>query len=245
MKTTVIVPARFASTRLPGKPLLDETGKPLIIHVLDNISAAENIDQVVVATDDDRIMQTVSNSNYKAVMTRVDHNSGTDRLAEAAENLQLADDDIVINVQGDEPDIPPTLIENLRDMIIKSDAPFATLCTKLDANLADDPNKVKVVFDSQEPAQALYFSRAKIPFDRDQDQQVQHYLHIGIYAYRVWFLKKFADLPASTLEQIEKLEQLRALENGYKIAIAPVEYAGNGIDTPADYADFVRQINSK
>lgn len=243
MKTTVLIPARYASTRLPGKPLLAETGKPMIVHVLENIESAP-VDDVIVATDDKRIFDAVQNAGKKAVMTRDDHTSGTDRLAEAADILELSDDDIVINVQGDEPDIPVAVIAQLRDMLVESQAPMATLCTKLSPELADDPNKVKVVFDQQSPARALYFSRAKIPHDRDKNQNPDYFLHMGIYAYRVWFLKKFAALAPTTLENIEKLEQLRAMENGYQIAIAPVEYTGVGIDTPEDYAEFVAKMKS-
>lgn len=245
MKTTVIIPARYASTRLPAKPLLSQTGKPLIVHVLENIAKANGIDQVVVATDDKRIFNAVEAANAKAVMTRDDHTSGTDRLAEAAEVLGLGNNDIVVNVQGDEPDIPSAVIEKLISILTSTDAPMATLCTRLDSELASDPNKVKVVFDSQTPARALYFSRAAIPYDRDGDQSPQHYLHMGIYAYRVWFLKKFASLPPAKLEQIEKLEQLRAMENGHSIVIAVVEYDGNGIDTPEDYADFVEKMKNE
>lgn len=243
MSVTILIPARYASTRLPGKPLLAETGKPMIQHVVEAVSGTAGVDAVVVATDDQRIFDAVEAFGGKAVMTREDHTSGSDRLAEAAEKLSLADDDIVVNVQGDEPDIPPALIETLVGLLENSDAPMATLCTPLETSAADDPNKVKVVFGSN--AKALYFSRSKIPYDRDKTGRCDYYLHLGIYAYRVAFLKQFTQLPPARLEQIEKLEQLRAIENGYDIMVTPVDYSGVGIDTPEDYAQFVARCSGK
>ena len=247
MSVTVIIPARYASTRLPGKPLLAETGKPLIQHVVENVQGAQAVHRIVVATDDKRIADAVHGFNAKAVMTREDHTSGTDRLAEAAEILGLADDDIVVNVQGDEPEIPAGNIDILVELLEDSGAPMATLCTPLDANAADDPNNVKVVFDKQTPSRALYFSRAKIPYNRDEaDNETAgdsgYYLHLGIYAYRVRFLEQFAQMPSTDYESREKLEQLRVLEDGYAIAIQAVEYNGSGIDTPEDYAKFVERM---
>lgn len=239
----MIIPARYASTRLPGKPLLNETGKTLIQHVVEAVQHAQRIDRIVVATDDDRIAQAVRDFGGDEIMTSRDCASGTDRLAQAAEKLGLADDDIVINVQGDEPDIPADLIDGLVDLLVESGAPMATLCTPLPASDADDPNRVKVVFNAQR--QAMYFSRSRIPFDRDGDTDVPYYLHLGIYAYRVAFLKTFAALGPTPAEQAERLEQLRALENGYAIAIQPVDYDGLGIDTPEDYAAFVARCKGK
>lgn len=240
MSAVIIIPARYASTRLPAKPLLKETGKFLIQHVVENVLDTPGISRVVVATDDQRIFDAVESFGAEVVMTRADHTSGTDRLAEAAASLGLADDDIVINVQGDEPNIPPSLITTLMDLLKNSDAPMATLCTPLDAQAAADPNKVKVVFDLHN--NALYFSRAKMPFDRDGNANAEYFLHLGIYAYRVAFLKKFTSLAPTRLEKTEKLEQLRALENGYRIRIAAVDYHGVGIDTPHDYAEFVASV---
>ena len=242
MSVTILIPARYASTRLPGKPLLAETGKPMIQHVVEAVADVSGVSSVVVATDDSRIVEAVERFGGQVVMTRVDHVSGTDRLAEAATLLGLADDDIVVNVQGDEPDIPHSLITTLVDLLETTDAPMATLCTPLPASDVQDPNKVKVVFAGNE--QALYFSRAPIPHDRDGDgecERVKHYLHLGLYAYRVGFLQTFAKLAPTALEQAEKLEQLRALEHGYSIAIRPVDYRGHGIDTPEDYAAFVQR----
>ncbi len=239
MSATIIIPARYASVRLPGKPLLAETGKALIQHVVEGVSSAGSVSDVVVATDDQRIFDAVAAFGGKAVMTRVDHSNGTERLAEAAELLGLADDDIVVNVQGDEPDIPPGLIDTLVKMIETGPAPMATLCSPLPAALADDPNRVKVVFD--ETGLALYFSRFPIPLNRDSRADVKYFQHLGIYAYRVSFLKVYAKLKPTPLQQAESLEQLRALEHGYSIAISSVDYDGNGIDTPEDYAEFVRR----
>jgi len=165
-------------------------------------------------------------------MTRVDHRCGTDRLAEAAEILRLADDDVVVNVQGDEPDMPADCIDRLIELMLQSDTPMATLATPLPADAAGDPNRVKVVL--AKTGNALYFSRSKIPFDRDNTGQANHLLHLGIYAYRVGFLKQFTKLAPTPAEESEKLEQLRALEHGFAIRVAVVEYAGGGIDTPED-----------
>lgn len=234
-----MIPARYASTRLPAKPLLSETGKPLIQHVVEAVRPAERADRIVVATDDARIEAVVRDFGGEVVMTRADHATGTDRLAEAAALLDLAERDIVVNVQGDEPDMPPELVDLLVTLLEETEAPMATLCTPLPAEQADNPNKVKVVFNARR--EAMYFSRAAIPFDRDQTG-VQHHLHLGIYAYRVGFLRQYAALPSPPCEAGERLEQLRALEHGHRIAIATVRYSGGGIDTPEDYAAFVQRL---
>ena len=240
MSAIVIIPARYASSRLPGKPLLAETGAPLIRHTVEAVRPARKIDRVVVATDDERIARAVRDFEGEVVLTSPDHATGTDRLAEAAELLGLADDDIVVNVQGDEPDMPPELVDTLVDLLDGGDCPMATLCVPLRAEQADDPNKVKVVFNSA--GRAMYFSRAKIPYDRQGAPGAEYYLHLGIYAYRVKFLKEFTRMDHTSTENSEKLEQLRALENGYPIAIQVVQYDGCGIDTPEDYAAFVKQM---
>ena len=240
MKRLAIIPARYASTRLPGKPLLARTGKCLIQHVVEAVGSAGRIERVVVATDDQRIAQAVAAFGCQAVMTSPDCQSGTDRLAQAADVLGLADQDIVVNVQGDEPDIPPECVDGLVELLEASDAPMATLATPLPADQAGNPNKVKVVLDRA--GKALYFSRAKVPHDRD-GTGASYLLHLGIYAYRVGFLRLFAALPPTPAEEAEKLEQLRALEHGYRIAVKVVDYHGIGIDTPEDYAAFVaRQL---
>jgi 3-deoxy-manno-octulosonate cytidylyltransferase (CMP-KDO synthetase) len=239
VSVTVIIPARYASTRLPGKPLLAATGKPLIQHVVENVQPARGVDRIVVATDDERIRAAVEAFGGEAVLTRADHPSGTDRIAEAAGTLGLGEQDIVINVQGDEPEIPPECLERLIALLESTDAPMATLATPLPAGQAGDPNKVKVV--CSRGGRALYFSRAKIPHDRDGEGTAGYLWHLGVYAYRVGFLKRFAALPPTAAEVAEKLEQLRALEHGQSIAVAVVDYHGTGIDTPEDYAAFVKR----
>ena len=238
MKAVAIIPARYASTRLPGKPLLAETGMPLIGHVVEAAARADRLDAVYVATDDERIREAVEAFGGRAVMTRADHASGTDRLAEAAEALGLADDDIVVNVQGDEPEIDPGYIDRLVGLLVESGAPMATLAAPLDAEAAASPNHVKVVLAAD--GTALYFSRARIPYDRD-GAGADYLLHMGIYAYRKRFLAAFAALAPTPLERTERLEQLRALENGHRIAVGVVPAAAPGIDTPDDYAAFVRR----
>ncbi len=238
MRTVAIIPARYASTRLPGKPLLAETGKCLIQHVVESASAAERVEAVYVATDDERIAEAVRAFGGSAIMTRADHPTGTDRLAEAAGALDLADDDIVVNVQGDEPEIDPGDIDRLVALLIDSGAPMATLAAPLSPAEAENPNNVKVVLAAD--STALYFSRSKIPFDRDGSRG-DGLLHLGIYAYRKRFLAEFVAMPPGELEQIEKLEQLRALQGGHRIAVAVVASSAPGIDTPEDYAAFVKR----
>jgi 3-deoxy-manno-octulosonate cytidylyltransferase (CMP-KDO synthetase) len=237
---TAIIPARFASTRLPGKPLLARTGKPLIQHVVEAVSQARRIGRIVVATDDERIASAVRSFGGQAVMTRVDHASGSDRLAEAAGILGLGDDEIVVNVQGDEPEIPPACVDALVDILARGEVEMATLVTSIGADEAADPNRVKCVTDKS--GRALYFSRCRIPFDRDATGEVAYKLHLGIYAYRAGFLRRYTKLQASPAEKAEKLEQLRVLEHGWPIATAQVEYDGAGIDTPADYEAFVKKM---
>ena len=241
MSLNVIIPARYASTRLPGKPLLAETGKPLIRHVVEQVRRARGVERIAVATDDRRIAEAVEAFGATAVMTSPDCRTGTDRLAEAATALDLADEAIVVNVQGDEPDIPPACIEALGRLIAETDAPMATLATPLPAAQADAPARVKVVLNRR--GRAMYFSRAKIPHDRD-GAGAGWLLHLGVYAYRAGFLRWFAAAESTPCEQAEKLEQLRVLENGFAIAVDVVEYDGAGIDTPEDYAAFVRRVRN-
>jgi len=236
MKAIAIIPARYASTRLPGKPLLDRTGMTLIQHVVQAVSSADSVEDIVVATDDARIADAVEAFGGKYVMTRADHPSGTDRLAESADLLGLADDDIVVNVQGDEPEMPGACVDQLVEMLTGGECPMATLATPLSEADADDPNKVKVVLRGDR--RAMYFSRSRIPHDRDAERRVRYLLHLGIYAYRVAFLKRYASLAPTPAEQAEKLEQLRALESGFDIAVGVTDYHGRGIDTPQDYQAF-------
>lgn len=240
MKFTVIIPARYASQRLPGKPLLDIAGKPMIqrVYACAQLSEAE---RVLVATDDQRIAKVVTGFGGEVCMTSADHQSGTDRLQEVVKKLALADEDIVVNVQGDEPLIPAAVInqvaQNLADNI---EASCATLCEPLSSREdCFNPNIVKVV--SDEKGLALYFSRAPIPWDRDAfsqaNQSVPHLArrHIGIYAYRVSLLHQFVQWPQAALESIEKLEQLRILAHAHKIHVATAcEAVPGGVDTPED-----------
>ncbi|MBM3351337.1 MAG: 3-deoxy-manno-octulosonate cytidylyltransferase [Betaproteobacteria bacterium] len=246
----VVIPARYASTRLPGKPLLDIAGKPMVVHVIEraNVSGAQ---QVVVATDDVRILDAVASCGYIALMTRLDHLSGTDRIAEVVSHEGWGDDAIVVNVQGDEPLIEPSLIMEVAAKLAGSPAAvMATACHAIGSK-ADfiNPNVVKVVMDAQ--GNALYFSRAPIPYPRDAflsndalPAEMPVYRHIGIYAYRVGFLKQYASLSPASIERCESLEQLRVLHHGYKIAVAITENApASGVDTENDLA-YVRGLMS-
>ena len=239
----VVIPARYASSRLPGKPLLDIAGKPMIIRVGEQAQKS-GASEIVVATDFEKILKTCEAHNFKAVMTRIDHASGTDRIAEVAEKLGWNDDEIVVNVQGDEPLIEPQLIREVAEHLANSkDAVMATACHPIhdEASLLN-PNVVKVVMDAN--GNALYFSRAPIPYPRDEahKQDIKAHRHIGIYAYRVGFLKKYATLAPSELEKIESLEQLRVLYHGFKIGVAITQNApASGVDTQEDL-DAVRKI---
>ena len=242
MNAIAIIPARYASARLPGKPLLDRTGQPLIQHVVQAVTSASSIKRIVVATDDSRIADAVEAFGGDCVMTKSDHPSGTDRIAESAEKLGLEAGDVVVNVQGDEPEMPGACVDQLVELLAGGDCPMATLATPLSNDETDDPNKVKVVV--RDDGRALYFSRSRIPFDRDSSRQVRYLLHLGIYAYRVAFLKRYAALPPTPAEQAEKLEQLRALESGFDIAVGVTDYHGRGIDTPSDYEAFVARCGA-
>jgi 3-deoxy-manno-octulosonate cytidylyltransferase (CMP-KDO synthetase) len=246
MNVAAVIPARYASTRFPGKPLVRETGKYLIQHVYEQVSRARSVADVIVATDDERIRQAVESFGGRAVMTRADHPSGTDRVAEVAAGLDAA---IILNVQGDEPEIEPADIDKLVGLLAAdAEVVMGTLACPFPAG-ADprDPNAVKVVLDRR--GRALYFSRALIPYPRDSagapSSGQEWLLHLGVYAYRRDFLLRLAKLPPTPAERMEKLEQLRALENGYAIAVGIVERAAVGIDTPADYAAFVKRMQSQ
>jgi 3-deoxy-manno-octulosonate cytidylyltransferase (CMP-KDO synthetase) len=239
----VAIPARYGSTRLPGKPLLALAGEPMIVHVARRARAAGAAD-VVVATDDARIEAALAGSGVRVVLTGAEHASGSDRLAEVAERLGWADDAIVVNLQGDEPLAPASGIRAVAEALHDGAAPMATLATPLlTSEELFDPNCVKVVRDLHE--RALYFSRAPLPWPRDAFQHDRQTLpeafpflrHIGIYAYRAGFLRRFAALPRTPLEQLESLEQLRALEHGHAIAvrIAPEPFPA-GVDTAEDLA---------
>jgi 3-deoxy-manno-octulosonate cytidylyltransferase (CMP-KDO synthetase) len=229
-----VIPARFAAQRLPGKPLLAETGRTLIQHVWERARAAKNIARVIVATDDERIAEAVRGFRGEVRMTKSTHPSGTDRIAEVA---ALLEEPLVVNVQGDEPEVDPASIDALVDLIRSTEAPVATLACEFDQADPADPAKVKVVRDRA--GYALYFSRSVIPHPRGAG--ARPLLHIGMYAYRRDFLLRFPSLSPTPLEMTEKLEQLRILEHGHRIAVGIAAAGPGGIDTPEDYAAFVKR----
>ncbi|WP_312972735.1 3-deoxy-manno-octulosonate cytidylyltransferase [Atlantibacter sp.] len=239
MSFVTIIPARYASTRLPGKPLVDINGKPMIVHVLER-ARESGADRVIVATDTVEVADAVRAAGGEVCMTRADHESGTERLAEVVEKMGFADDTIIVNVQGDEPMIPPAIIRQVAENLANCDAGMATLAIPVhSAEEAFNPNAVKVVMDKN--GYALYFSRATIPWDRDRfaqsrDEIANYFLrHIGIYGYRAGFIRRYVTWAPSELEHIEKLEQLRVLWHGEKIHVAVAhEVPGTGVDTPAD-----------
>lgn len=236
MSATVIIPARHGSTRFPGKALANETGRPLVQHVVDQCRKCKRVREAIVATDDERIVAALKPFDTRCVMTSAEHQSGTDRIAEAARDLK---DDIIVNVQGDEPEIEPETIDRLIEHLQTSRHDMATAATRFRADQnAADPNLVKVVMD--ETGRAMYFSRSAIPFARDGGEATYH-LHVGIYAYRRPFLMEFASWQQTPCERVEKLEQLRALEHGKSIGVIIVDRAAHGIDTPEQYASFVNR----
>lgn len=246
-RTLIVIPARYASTRLPGKPLLSETGKPLIQHTVEAAARVPDA-EVIVATDDQRILEAVKGFGGNAVMTSSDHQSGSDRVAEAAKDF---DGNIVVNVQGDEPEIDPDHIQALIDthaaaMQHETPAFVSTLVYSFPpGKSADNPNVVKSVLSQPMPAGfhwALYFSRAQIPYPRNDG--AQHYGHVGLYAYSTATLQQFPTMAQTPLELSESLEQLRVLEHGYRIAANIIPAATPGIDTPADYEAFVARYRA-
>jgi 3-deoxy-manno-octulosonate cytidylyltransferase (CMP-KDO synthetase) len=252
LRFSVLIPARYASSRLPGKALADIGGKPMVIRVAER-ARASGAAAIWIATDDERILAAAKAHDCDALMTRTDHASGTDRLAEAAEQLGLADDEIVVNVQGDEPLIPPALIGRVAHTLAqRTAASMATACVPIaDIQEIFNPNAVKVVTDHS--GYALYFSRAAIPFARDAFAAANSsgpipaglpaYRHLGIYAYRVAFLRAYAELAPPPIERFEALEQLRALWHGHRIGVAIVEPAPPpGVDTPEDLEQTRRRF---
>ena len=231
MKSICVIPARYSSTRLPGKPLKDICGVPMICRVWERASRAASVAEVIVATDDERILRAVEDNHGRAMMTRADHKTGTDRLAEVAE--KFSDADVVVNVQGDEPLIEPSLIDELVAQFVEDkDLQMATVATELtDADEMNNPNNVKVVLDKNNDA--LYFSRSLIPYPRNAGKSPV-FKHIGIYAYRRQFLIDYAKMNSTPLEQAESLEQLRALENGFKIRVIKSSCQFIGVDTEED-----------
>ncbi|MDG6882317.1 3-deoxy-manno-octulosonate cytidylyltransferase [Phocoenobacter uteri] len=251
MKFTVIIPARYASSRLPRKPLLDICGKPMIQHTWQQAIQA-GADRVIIATDHSEIQQVAERFGAEVCLTSEHHNSGTERLAEVIEKMAITDDEVIVNVQGDEPLIPPVIINQVAENLIKSKSNMATLGVKLTTKEElFNPNVVKALTDKD--GFALYFSRASIPYARDffadcDDEFVaqQNYIrHIGIYAYRAGFIKQYVNWQPTQLEQLESLEQLRALWYGEKIHLALAKQAPEvGVDTQEDL-DKVREILAK
>ncbi len=240
MKFHVIIPARFASSRFPGKPLADIAGRPMVVHVCERAQQSGAV-SVHVATDDPRIAAAVRSAGHKAIMTRGDHPSGTDRIAEAAALLALESRDVVVNVQGDEPLIPPALIARVAALLEElAEARVSTACHAIhDAASLANPNVVKVVLDAR--GYALYFSRSPIPYPREPGGRA--YRHAGIYAYRVEYLRRLSSLAPAPPERVEALEQLRVLWHGDRIGVAVSETEiPPGVDTPQDLEAVRRMV---
>ena len=231
-----IIPARYESNRFRGKPLALIAGKPMIQHVVERARAVKMLSRVVVATDDQRIASCVQDFGGEYVITRNDHVSGSDRLAEAAELLKISEHDVVVNIQGDQPLFPAEVVEQVAQPLLDDPAlPMSTLIYKIiRPEEINDPNHVKTVFDRD--FYALYFSRSPIPFQRNPEDTVRptYYKHLGFYAYRKGFLLSFVALPEGEWERFEKLEQLRALEYGYKIKLTITQHDSIEVDTPED-----------
>lgn len=247
MRTVIVIPARYASTRLPGKPLLRSTGKYLIQHVYERALAAKSVCRAIVATDDPRIRAAVASFSGNCVMTSRDHPTGTDRIAEVARSL---DADIIVNLQGDEPTVEPRVLDLLPTLLANDpDARMATLAVPLANEEAYlNPNCVKVVCDAR--GRALYFSRSPIPAVRDgrpdfSARPARFLQHLGLYAYRRDALLELAAAPPAQLERAEMLEQLRALDRGWAIQVGVVAHAGRGVDTIEDYRRFVAEHSGK
>jgi 3-deoxy-manno-octulosonate cytidylyltransferase (CMP-KDO synthetase) len=247
MKTAIVIPARYKSSRLPGKPLLKQTGKYLVQHVYERACQTRQGAEVLIATDDPRIVAAVQSFGGRVVLTRRDHASGTDRVAEVARRL---DADVIINLQGDEPLIDPAALDLLPDLLKRDpEAEMATLAVPiLSLDQWHSPNCVKVVCDGR--GRALYFSRSPIPFVRDSSPNFpadppRFLQHLGLYAYRRSFLLRLAELPPEPLEQLEKLEQLRVLAHGHRITVGVVRQASIGVDTREDYEQFVEMYRRK
>jgi len=252
MSFSIIIPARYASTRLPGKPLLEIAGKPMIQHVYER-AMASGAEQVIIATDDERIKDAADSFGADVCMTADTHRSGTERLAEVIDTCNISDDQIVINLQGDEPLLPPRCLQQVATALeADSEAAVATLCAPMQSvEEIFDPHAVKVVRDHQQ--RALYFTRAPVPWDREHftnnpqltAEQLRAYRrHIGLYAYRAGFVKKYIELPVTELEKIESLEQLRVMWHGYKIVVLEAdEVPGPGVDTIEDL-EQVRKLIS-
>jgi 3-deoxy-manno-octulosonate cytidylyltransferase (CMP-KDO synthetase) len=245
VKVIAVIPARYSSSRFPGKILAKDTGKFLIQHTYEQACLAKLPEKVLIAADDEKVVAAAKSFGAECVLTSIEHQSGTDRIAEAVADL---DAEIIVNLQGDEPEIDPANVDYLAKLLIDNpDYPMATLAAAFDTpELVADPNIVKVIMDRN--GRAIYFSRSVIPYDREKSGigDVQLYLkHVGIYAYRKSFLLEITALPQTPLEKIEILEQLRAIEHGYGILVGKVEHTSDGIDTPDQYAEFVKRYNER
>ena len=243
MNIFAFIPARYQSSRFPGKPLAMIAGKPMIQHTYERALACPELSAVYVATDDDRILECVKGFGGKALMTRGDHVSGTDRIAEAAQKIGVEDQDLVVNIQGDQPAFQPEVVSAMIAPLVADETiPMSTLkCRIRDENDVTNPNHVKVVTDNR--GFALYFSRCPIPFCRDANPGRVHYKHLGFYCFRMNFLLKFTALPEGKLESLEKLEQLRALENGYRISVPESMYDSIEVDVPDDVGAIEECLN--
>jgi len=245
MKVIAVIPARFSSTRFAGKVLAKDTGKFLIQHTYERACLAKLPEKVIIAADDEKVAAAAETFGAECVLTSPDHQSGTDRIAEAVADMDV---EIIVNLQGDEPEIDPANIDYLAKMLMDNpDCPMATLAAEFQtAQQVSDPNIVKVIIGRSN--KAIYFSRSPVPYDREKAGvgDVRQYLrHIGIYAYRKKFLQEITALPQTPLEKIEKLEQLRAIENGYSILVGKVQHTCDGIDTPEQYAEFVKRYKER
>jgi 3-deoxy-manno-octulosonate cytidylyltransferase (CMP-KDO synthetase) len=238
-----IIPSRYASSRLPGKALADICGKPMVQHVVERASRGRLLDEVLVATDDQRILETVRGVGGKACLTSPGHPSGTDRIAEVVQGLAC---DLVVNIQGDEPLLDPAVIDSaVEPLLANPSIAMGTLACPLNVDEAADPSNVKVVVDRE--GYALYFSRARIPYVRDGvplDLDRPYLLHVGLYVYRRDTLLRLAALPPTILEERERLEQLRALEHGIRIHVVLTEHRSIGVDTPEDLARVRRMMQN-
>jgi len=240
-KVAIGIQARSSSHRLPGKSLADICGKPMVQHVYERVLRAKSVSFAIVATDDERIFHAVEAFGGRAVMTSPRHRSGTDRIAEAVETMGLRDEDIVVNIQGDQPLFEPVQVDEVVGPLLKdASVPMSTLIYRIvRVSEITHPNAVRVVFDHDHFA--LYFSRATIPFVRDPGKEVDYFKHHGIYAYRRDFLRTFTALPEGILERLEALEQLRALEHGYRIKVVVTPHDSVEVDTHEEL-DRVRRI---
>jgi len=237
-----IIPARYDSTRFPGKPLADILGKPMFWHVYQRAHQCPELHQVLLATDNKDIYLAAKKLDVPAVMTRSDHISGTDRVLEAAEHISVQDEDVVINIQGDEPLIEPEMLTRLIQPFSMPEAGVTTLAAEINVNDAQNPDRVKVVFTKN--GNALLFSRALIPYPRS-DRKYPYHVHIGLYAFRMRILKQFVSLGPSPLEITEQLEQLRLLENGIPIHVVTTTYDGIGVDRPEDLDIVCKRLSEK